>query len=214
MSLFITFEGTEGCGKTTQIKRLAAHLTSLGYQVLVTREPGGCPIADAIRALLLDPASSAMDPTAELLLYAAARAQHLHEVVRPALAQGQIVLCDRFSDATRAYQGYGRQLPQEQIEQTIRLATGGLEPDITLWFDLPVELGLERSIERLSAEEAPAEDRFERETLAFHQRIREGYQDLLHQFSQRIIRVDASGTMEEVEQRVQQQILPRVTAAL
>lgn len=175
MSLFITFEGIEGSGKTTQISRLATHLRSQGLEVVQTREPGGCRIADAIRGILLDSDNAGLVPTAELLLYAAARRQHVEEVIQPALAADQVVLCDRFTDATLAYQGYGRGLSLELIENLNSLAGAGLCPELTLLFELPVEIGLNRALRRIENATGPAEDRFEQESLAFHERVRQGY---------------------------------------
>ena len=175
MASFITFEGIEGSGKTTQIKLLAQQLRQRGYQVLQTREPGGCQIADQIRGILLHPDNAAMVSRAELLLYAAARAQHVEEIVQPALAAGKIVLCDRFTDATLAYQGDGRGLDRGLISQLNKLAAGDCRPDLTLLFDLPVTIGLGRALQRESDQQDSSEGRFERETLEFHQRIRDGY---------------------------------------
>ena len=172
---FITFEGIEGSGKTTQIKLLAQQLRQRGYQVLQTREPGGCQLADQIRGILLHPDNAAMVSRAELLLYAAARAQHVEEIVQPALAAGKIVLCDRFTDATLAYQGDGRGLDRGLISQLNKLAAGDCRPDLTLLFDLPVTIGLGRALQRESDQQDSSEGRFERETLEFHQRIRDGY---------------------------------------
>ncbi|MFA5517269.1 MAG: dTMP kinase [Desulfuromonadales bacterium] len=206
MSLFITFEGIEGSGKTTQIRRLAAALQSSGREVLVTREPGGCPIADAIRGILLDPASAALVPRAELLLYAAARAQHVDEVIRPALQAGQTVLCDRFIDATVAYQGNGRGLDLDLIHDLNRLASGGARPDLTILFDLPAAAGLKRARRRNIVQSLQLEERFERESLAFHSRVREGYLQLA-QRETRFRVVDATGSEEEVAERVSAVVL-------
>lgn len=201
MALFITFEGGEGCGKSTQIAALAARLTSRGMPVLATREPGGCAIADAIRRILLDPANAALVPRAELLLYAAARAQHVDEIIQPALGQGTWVLCDRFTDATVAYQGGGRQLPPATIETLNRIATDGLQPDLTLLLDLPVEEGLRRAIGRNHRDETVHEGRFEAETLAFHQRVRASYRQLAESH-ERFRIVDASGEVDAVAGRI------------
>jgi dTMP kinase len=201
MSFFITFEGVEGSGKSTQIKTLRQQLESRGHRVLATREPGGCPIADAIRAILLDPVNRALVPRAELLLYAAARAQHVEQVIRPALAAGVVVLCDRFVDATTAYQGGGRQLDTGLVEELNGIATGGLLPDLTLLFDLPVELGLARARHRNQHESLLDEGRFELEELDFHQRVRTAYLVQAEQES-RFRLVDATGTPEQVAARV------------
>lgn len=175
MAPFITFEGIEGSGKTTQIVQLAEHLKKQGRQVVQTREPGGCPIADQIRSILLHPNNTALVSRAELLLYAAARAQHVEEVVQPALAAGAIVLCDRFSDATLAYQGDGRGLDRVLINQLNQLAGGDCHPNLTLLFDLPVKAGLARARQREVQQQNTSEGRFEREKIEFHQRIKCGY---------------------------------------
>jgi dTMP kinase len=202
MAAFITFEGIEGCGKTTQIRLLSAALTAAGKRVVLTREPGGCPIADKIRAILLDADNSAMTPSAELLLYAAARAQHVQEVIEPALSRGEIVLCDRFTDATLAYQGYGRGLDKQTIGDLNHLAASGRRPDLTILLDCPVETGLHRAIARIEAASAAdrsslREERFERESRQFHQRVRDGYLDLAAREPDRFIVIPGDGTVEE-----------------
>ena len=204
MSFFITLEGIEGSGKTTQIALLAAWLREQGREVVQTREPGGCGIADAVRAILLDSANSAMKPRTELLLYAAARAQHVEEVVRPALARGAVVLCDRFTDATLAYQGYGRGLELQLIENLNAIAAGACRPDLTLLLDLPVEAGLGRALARIAATSGEREDRFEREALAFHQRVREGYLELARREPGRFRVVSAEGPPAAVAERLTQ----------
>lgn len=201
MSFFISFEGIEGSGKSTQVHHLQAALEQQGYQVTVTREPGGCPIANAVRAILLDPANHAMVPRAELLLYAAARAQHVDEIIRPALAAGRIVLCDRFIDATMAYQGAGRGLDEALLTAINRQATGGLVPDLTLLLDMPVEVGLSRARNRNSAELLEAESRFELESLAFHHRVRTAYLDRAGQQG-RFRVIDAGGDTAVVARKV------------
>lgn len=200
MSAFITFEGIEGSGKTTQIRLLAQRLQSRGVPALTTREPGGCPIADAIRAVLLNPDHKAMSPRAELLLYAAARAQHVEEVIRPALAAGKIVLCDRFSDATIAYQGEGRGLDRELIDTLNNVAVKGLTPDLTILLDMPVEEGLRRAIERNDRHEMK-EGRFEQESLRFHERVRQGYLKRVEDEDHFFV-VDALGSTAEVSARI------------
>lgn len=190
--LFITLEGVEGCGKTTQLALLAEHLGRLGRRVATTREPGGTPLAEALRGLLLDPATGAISPLSELMMYAAARAQHVHAVIRPALERGDVVLCDRFCDSTLAYQGGGRGLALDQIRTLNTLATGGLAPDCTLLFDLPVEEGLARSGKR------GVLDRIEGEPADFHRRVRASFLDIARAAPERITIIDASAPAEEV----------------
>ena len=202
MAPFITFEGIEGSGKSTQIQRLRTHLEKLGYAVCQTREPGGCAIANQIRGILLRPENSAMVPRAELLLYAAARAQHVEEVVRPALDQGQVVLCDRFIDATVAYQGDGRNLDRQLIKQLNELASGHCRPTLTLLFDLPIEAGLTRARQRETDQQDDSEGRFERETLSFHQRIRDGYLKLAVHEPQRFRIIQALAPADQVTKQV------------
>ncbi len=202
MSTFISFEGIEGSGKTTQLRRLAENLRRRGGEVCLTREPGGCPIADDIRRILLHPDSRAMVPRAELFLYAAARAQHVEEIIRPALELGQVVLCDRFIDATLAYQGFGRRLDRQLIEDLNRQAAGGLMPRMTLLLDLPVEVGLRRARDR-NALAFDAEGRFEEESLDFHRRVRRGYLELARRHPERIRIVEADGTGDEVASRIE-----------
>jgi dTMP kinase len=199
---FITFEGTEGSGKSTQILLLANFLKSRGMRVVLTREPGGTPIGDQVRKILLDPAHTALDPKAELLLYAASRAQHLYEVILPALASGMVVLCDRFSDATLAYQGYGRGLDLEMIRALDRIVCAGTRPDLTLLFDIDAALGMARAQGRNTSRGLETEARFENEELAFHERVRQGYRALARQEPDRIRMVDASRAQEAVEMNV------------
>ncbi len=202
MAYFITFEGIEGSGKTTQIALAAEFLRRQGYEVVSTREPGGCPIADAIREILLHPANNKLVDRAELFLYAAARAQHVDEVIRPALQQGHIVLCDRYTDATLAHQGYGRGLGLGLIEELNDLACGDCRPDLTLVLDMSHETGLHRALQRNSAENTTHECRFEQEALEFHQRVRDGYLSLAQKAPERIRIIDASGSSDEVTSRV------------
>jgi dTMP kinase len=167
--VLITLEGIEGSGKSTQARLLADALRAQGHEVLALREPGGSAIAEKIRALLLDPANKAMSSTAELLLYEAARAQLVTEILKPALDRGVIVVCDRFYDSTTAYQGAGRQLRSVDFSTLNRLATGGVVPDVTFLLDVPVEIGLRR------AKGDSAGDRIEQEPLDFHHRVRQGF---------------------------------------
>ena len=201
MSFFITFEGIEGSGKTTQLLHLLEHLQALGYQAVATREPGGCAISDTIRSLLLDPENNKMASRTELLLYSASRAQHVIEFIRPALAAGKIVLCDRFSDATTVYQGAGRGLDMQQIETINSFATNGLVPDLTLLLDYPAEAGLQRARARNHTESMESEGRFELETLTFHQRIRQGYLNLAAH-EERVHIIDALGDKDIVAERI------------
>lgn len=173
MGLFVTLEGPEGAGKSTQAARLAAALEAAGYRVCRVREPGGTPLGDALRALLLAPAAPPPTPRAEALLYCAARAQLVAEVIRPALTAGSVVLADRFADSTLAYQGAGRGLPLDELRAAIAFAIGDCWPDLTLLLDLPVEEGLRRK--QAAAQEGGEWTRFEAETVAFHERVRAGY---------------------------------------
>jgi dTMP kinase len=206
---FITFEGIEGCGKTTQIKLLGNHLNSLGYSVAMTREPGGCPIADKIRAILLDADNAGLFPLAELLLYAAARAQHVSDVILPALKAGSIVLCDRFTDATIAYQSAGRGIERSTIDSLNNLACQTLRPDLTILIDCEASVGLGRARSRIDAQSGPREERFELEALEFHQRVRDGYLAIARQEPRRFIRVDGSGSIEEISASIADQVLQK-----
>jgi len=189
---FITFEGIEGSGKSSQISLLTDYLRSNHRAVTLTREPGGTPIGDQVRKILLDPGNKILDPSAELLLYAASRAQHLKEVIRPALQSGAIVLCDRFSDATLAYQGYGRGLDLAMIHALDRLVTAGMRPDLTIVLDVEAAVGLARARGRNNQQGLEAEARFENEALAFHERVRQGYLTLAREAPDRMKIVDAA----------------------
>ncbi len=201
--VFITFEGIEGSGKSTQIVQLARHLAERGKPVTLTREPGGTAIGDQVRKILLDPANKALTPRAELLLYAAARAQHLDELVRPELESGKIVLCDRFSDATMAYQGHGRGLDEATINALDRIATAGLRPRLTILLDIDAAAGLARARGRNSSRGLETEARFENEELAFHERVRRGYLVLAKAEPGRFRVIDAARTPEEIQRDIQ-----------
>ncbi|MCX5770219.1 MAG: dTMP kinase [Candidatus Hydrogenedentes bacterium] len=203
---FITFEGVEGCGKSTQVRRLQERLVRLGRDVVVTREPGGTPVAEAIRSILLDCAHAGMRPMTELLLYAAARAQHVAEVIAPALDAGKTVLCDRFADSTTAYQGAGRGVEPETVAVAHRLATGGVWPDITIVLDVPVELGLAR------ANASCGPDRIEQESIEFHRRVREGFLALARQDPRRVLVIDGTGSEDEVADEVASAIASRLVS--
>jgi dTMP kinase len=192
--IFITFEGLDGCGKSTQMELLATALRESGYVVLVTREPGGTSLGEAIRDVLLDPRYHGMSARSEALLYAAARAHLVEQVIRPALEDGQVVLCDRYLDSSLAYQGYGRGLGVDDIITLNVWATGCLFPDLTLYLDLDEAV---RST-RLGA----VPDRLEAENEDFHRRVGEGFKELLAQHPHRIRRIDARGTEAEVQERV------------
>ena len=200
---FITFEGTDGAGKTTQIQYLSAELRQAGYDICLTREPGGTPISEQIRDVLLNPDHSEMAATTELLLYAASRAQHVSEVIKPALEAGKIVISSRFADAMVVYQGYGRGLDLERINRLNRIATDGVTPDVTLVLDLPVEIGLQRVRKRRGGL-----DRLEREKIEFHQRLRDGYRALAEQEPQRIKIIDAQASPEQVYTQIQGAVQP------
>jgi dTMP kinase len=190
--MFITFEGTEGCGKSTQIDLLAAWLQDKGHEVVKTREPGGTGVGEALRTLILQKGVRVL-PISELLVFMAIRAQHMEEVILPALSAGKIVLCDRFADATTAYQGYGRGLDLDVISTLNRLVTKGIMPDLTVLIDCDVATGLRRR-----AADSPQLDRFEDEEVAFHESIRSGYHKLAEGDPTRFFVIDGEETIEEI----------------
>ncbi len=191
--LFITLEGGEGCGKSTQVKRLGALLESEGYDVVLTREPGGSPGAEAIRALLVTGDPDRWDAMTEALLFFAARRDHVERTIRPAIVAGKVVISDRFADSNMAYQGYGHDLARDTIEHLYALTLGEFKPDLTLILDLPVEEGLKRATAR-----GGNEQRFEDMDVAFHHRLRDGFLDIAKRDPQRCRLIDASGTETEV----------------
>ncbi len=196
---FIVFEGVEGCGKTTQMELCCQWLQSLNICVLVTREPGGTDLGLHLRRLLLE--KSAQRPIAEiteLLLYAADRSEHVERELKPNLATGKFILCDRYTDSTIAYQGYGRGLSMSIINQLNHMATGGLTSDLTIWLDVDVEVGLARK----RGSEAIL-DRIEQETIAFHRRVQQGYTELAASIPGQIVRVDGNLSPENVQQQIQ-----------
>lgn len=192
--MFITIEGGEGSGKTTLISSMTEKLKQAGLEAMVTREPGGIPIAEAIRNVLLSRENTAMDARTEALLYAAARRQHLAEKVIPALERGTTVICDRFVDSSLAYQGHARGLGIEEVAEINRFATDGWEPDLTLYLDIDPEAGLAR----ISANGSREVNRLDVESLAFHRRVREGYQLVAARNSKRIVTLDAMRPADEV----------------
>jgi dTMP kinase len=202
-SLFVTFEGVEGAGKSTQIALTHDWLISLGHRTVVTREPGGTELGKGLRQLLLQGSDTVN--RAELLLFAADRAQHVETLIRPHLAQGSIVLCDRYSDSTIAYQHYGRGLDLDLIASLNQIATQGLLPDLTLWLDLDVEVGLTR------AQSSGKPDRMERLGLEFHQRVAHGFQALAQQNCDRIVRIDASQAIDTIQSQIQTNLKSLIT---
>jgi dTMP kinase len=197
--MFITLEGIEGSGKTTQMTAIKKYFETAGYGVVVTREPGATAIGRRIRSIVLDPESHGMSPLCELLLYGADRAQHLSQVVMPALEAGKVVLCDRFADATRAYQGWARGLDMAIIDGIHEMVVGDLTPDLTILFDLEPGIGLSRTFKALeNGQREGRESRFEKEALTFHTAVRSGYLALAQQEKQRFLVVDASRKPHEV----------------
>ena len=205
--LFITFEGGEGCGKSTQIAALKARLEAIGKTVVQTREPGGTALGESVRSLLQhDDAGQGMSPEAELLLFAASRAQHVRELIAPAIAQGQIVLCDRFLDSTTVYQGVARAIDSKKVETINQFAIGDTKPDLTILIDLPPEIGLGRVHARSDGQL----DRMEKEAIEFFQAVRQGYLDLAKSEPKRFLVLDGSQSIEDLETQIWQ----RVGAAL
>jgi dTMP kinase len=209
--IFIAFEGIEGSGKSTQLKKLQAQIRASGTNCVATKEPGGTPLADRVRAILLDPSEEGMDPLTELLLYAASRRQHVVEVIRPALEASAVVLTDRFADATLAYQGFGRTIELDRLRWLNEWVTGGLVPDLTLVFDLSETVGLERARARnLESDDRMNEGRLEGEDLKFHRRVREGYLSLAEAEPKRFAVIDASGDVDTVFSRAVSEISARI----
>ena len=204
---FITFEGIDGSGKSTQLRMLASVLRLRGMDVVQTREPGGTPLGARLREALLD-AQEQVDPLAELLLYAADRAQHVRALLRPALAAGRVVLSDRYADATVAYQGAGRGFDPPLVTQVVSLATGGLKPDLTLLFDLSVAASSERSLRRTKAGDGVPNDRLELEAEHFHARVRDAYLQIAAAEPERVRVIDASLSVEEIHAHVLEIVVP------
>lgn len=203
--IFITFEGGDGAGKTTQLDLLCSTLSERGYDVVKLHEPGGTELGEQIRRVLLEDRREEMDPRAELMLFEAARAQLVSQVIRPALVQGKVVVCDRFCDSTVAYQGYGRHLGAELVDQVNKAVTQGLEPDCTILLEVPVQAGLERA---KAASANGTGDRMEQAGTPFHERVGEAFEALAREHAERFAVIDARGTLEEVAAAVMQTIEP------
>ncbi len=201
---FITFEGPDGSGKTAQLDLLAEELIQAGYPILTTREPGGTPIGDQIRATLLDLKNTAMVDRTEALLYQAARAQLVDEVIKPHLTSGGVVLCDRYADSTLAYQGYGHQNTLDSLRGIITYATGGLEPDLTILMDLAPEVGLQRRVD------AGGVNRLDAYDIDFHHRVREGYLEMARKQPERWVIIDADRPFKEVQTEIRSILLDRL----
>lgn len=208
MSLFVSFEGAEGCGKSTQVRLLGEWLRDEGYDVLTTREPGGTRIGDQVRRILLEPAHTEMDARAEILLFSAARAQIVNQVIRPHLTAGGVVLCDRFADSTLAYQGYGHRLDLETLRIITRFATGDLWPQVTFYLDLPVEEGLRRKAGGNLAEW----NRMERKQLEYHQRVALGYRELAQAEPARWVILDALQDIEVIQSMIRASIRDKLSS--
>ncbi len=204
--LFITFEGIEGCGKSTQAKLLTESLRALGQSVLLTREPGGPRISEQIRSLLLNKKFTEMNRLTEVFLYMASRAQHTLEWIIPALKEGQVVICDRYYDSTYAYQGAAREIPETEIETINEIATTGLKPDVTYIIDVPVEIGLDRLHNGTKAEDI---DRLESEDIDFHRRVRTGYLKLAEIEPERVVVIDGTKSVEEIHQDIMKNMKQR-----
>jgi dTMP kinase len=204
MTRFITFEGGDGSGKTTQLRALESYLNTCGKSCITTREPGGTSLGKLIRQVLLEAGEQTIASPTELFLYLADRAQHIQEIIRPAIEQGKIVLCDRHTDSTLAYQGYGRGIDLELLRELNAIASQGIRADLTLLFDCPVKIGLSRTAQRQfrAASVGSREDRFEREKVEFHERVRAGFLELARTEPERFFVIDASRSIEEVFQQV------------
>ena len=206
MIRFITFEGVDGSGKTTQLKALENHLIARGKDCISTREPGGTSLGRLIRQALLEDGKRPVASPAELFLYLADRAQHVQEIILPALEQAKVVLCDRHTDSTLAYQGYGRGIELGLLRSLNEIASRGLRPDLTLLFDCPVEIGLSRTVQRQSraGSKRSREDRFEREKIEFHEKVRKGFLELARAEPERFRIIDAARSAPEVEREVKE----------
>lgn len=212
--IFLSFEGIDGCGKTTQLESMARRLRAAGCEPVIAQEPGGTRLGNRIRALLLDAANAELQPIPELLLYFASRAQNIAEVIRPALEAGRVVLCDRFTDATAAYQGYGRGLGLQAVRQIEEIACRDVKPDLTFWLDIDPETGVARARRRNNARNGE-ESRMEQEGREFYAKVRQGYMEIHQAEPRRVRRIDAAGSVEDVARRIDEAAasvlgLPRV----
>lgn len=198
--LFITTEGTDGSGKTTQIKLIESYLKEKGFEVVVTREPGGTTIGEKIRSIILDTENSNMSYITEMMLYASARAQLVNELIKPSLADGKVVICDRFIDSSFVYQGFGRNIDIELIERVNNIALDGVRPDVTLFFDIDPEIALKRRIQSTGA------DRIEQEAMDFHKKVYNGYKKLASMYPDRIKAIDSNRSIQEIFVDAKEQI--------
>ena len=215
MGLFITFEGPDGSGKTTQIKLLADYLREMGHDVLLTREPGGTPIGDQIRDVLHDTKNVEMTSVSEFLLYSASRAQLVRQAIKPHLARGGTVVSDRFADSSMAYQGYGRQLDLDTIGSTTQFATDGLAPHLTIYLDLPVDVGIRRK-QTAHAAQSGELNRLDRQTIDFHHRVRDGYLKMAQAEPHRWMVIDAMQAIDDTQRAIRERletVLPEVRKA-
>lgn len=210
---FITFEGLDGCGKSTQLARLAEKLTQQGFSVVVTREPGGTGTGEKIRGLLLDTRTSGLAPMAELALMFASRVQHIHEVIIPGLAAGQVVLCDRFTDSSEAYQGGGRKLGNKPVLELHRVLCGDLKPDLTILMDSDVDASVERARRRNRVRSTTSSDegRFEKENRAFFTRVHDAYLAIAKREPERVAVIDARGTPDRTHAKILQTVLAKIS---
>lgn len=203
-SVFITIEGCEGCGKTTQSKLLKKYLESKGLQVVLTREPGGSGVAEQIRNILLNPKNSIF-PLCELMLYEASRTQHLQEVIKPNLEKGYVVICDRFTDSTLAYQGYARGIDKDTIIKLNNIATEGIKPDLTIYLDINPAFGIKKAT-TINKGNLTGGDRIERESIYFHNKVREGFCDLAKKYPKRIKKIKTSKVIKKTQEQINKEI--------
>lgn len=212
---FITFEGLDGCGKSTQIEKLASALRAQKLSIVVTREPGGTPTGEKIRQILLDAKTTGLAPLAELALMFAARTQHIKEVIQPGLNEGRIVLCDRFTDSSEAYQGGGRKLGNEPVLALHRILCGNLQPDFTILMDSDVATSVNRARRRNRDQDSRKNDesRFEQENRAFFERVRNAYLAIAEREPQRVVVIDARGTPEETHRRIMELVRRKLKLA-